>query len=817
MPKYEINVNNQKYQINTDRELTQEDFEKISSDLTSQRNIDNIKDISKNVANIGYNALRKVGHGATFWQGAHIEGLNEASGGALYNILHGKNPFKDLKQDYISGRERTKEEYEKFAEEHPYINFGSEMLGAVGTGGFLSGIGKTALKSAIPRAMAEGSLYGLGYGASNTKGKGFDPMGAVVGTGLGAGIGAGLSGLGIAGQKFLSKNGGKIKDILKSYKKFFSKNPLLENAENKGYTSFDNGGIKDYAQLKRTIEKAEEAEAKGDILASKLYRDKADKIAENQQFYWKKRKDSEEQKIIEDYVRHLYDKKSRWKNEPELINDLIDKGFNIETTFGRPNYLQAEKDGFSYGLYYKNKDGNLFIPKVVREDKTNEIAQLVEKNRINQPSKVATVGEVAADENIPYHILKTVDDWKVKASNGDKRATELLNETTNKQLPYLNNQYKNILVKDLSEVLPTIKNIGNELYKPFEKATFTVEKEPILNTIKNFRNKEVSARAEEALNKILNKTEKVVSQPTEPEIVNGWQILPKNAGNKVEVEPATMQELREARQKLYDLAEEILSVEDGRTTVNSSLGGREAMNFYNNLRKQLSEQAGKQIQGLRSADKIYSSMLEANSDLVSILGKKLDKGSSLNKILGDLRNKNMPETSNMFNNIEENLNQVSAQFKGTPYENQINKFKSLIENINDNSKLFQISYALQPQEMIQTVGKRINAKRVLKTALDEINNPQKKFYNFVKYAKAGAINEPANKSAFDFGRTTIERKAAQNRLYSKPKKPLYTEKEVNNIKNAFSDLYNSRFANILNRGGLVPKATIRTLLDKYYK
>ena len=715
MPKYTFNINNRTYNVDSERELTEQDKQSLVSDIQRQQTKQKIKDLPSNLKNTALNLGRKVGHGLTFGQGAHVEGLGNALGNALYNKLHGEETFKDFGKNYVEGRERTKKEYKQFDEEHPFLSIGAEIVGSLPTGTGLTKLTKVGKLAKIlntpTRGVLEGAGYGAAYGASNTEGKGFDTGGAVTGGIIGGTVGGGLGLLGSGirnlttkDKKDLSKIGTNIKDLVNSPEKMF----LEQKGQNLKLTP------------QEYLEKAEQAKLKGDILAENDYRQKA--------------------------------------------KQLLD---------------------------------------------------------INKKGKVATVGDVAADENIPYHLLKTVDDWKIKAEQGDARALNLLDEVSNKQFSVLNEQYKNDLVKNLSDVLPTIKNIGEEIYKPFNNATFVADDKAILSAINSIEDKAVRDRATKALNKILNKPKKVVPTQTQPEIVNGWQILPKQTTSKQISSPVTMQELREAKQELYDLAQEILeTAPDGHTTVSSSLGGQKAINYYNNLRKLISDQAGSQIEGLRAADKLYSSMLDANMSLASVLGKKLDKGNVLNKFLADLRNKSIPETSNMLNKVENKLNEVANTFKGTAYENQINKFKSLIENINDNSKLFQMSYALQPQDMIQTVGKRINTRKALKMVLDEMNNPQNNFYNFVKYAKAGAINEPAEKAASDFGRTTIERKAAQRRLFSKPKNSLFTNNEKAQINKNLLGFYNKRFRNIvnnLNNAEILPKATIRSIMQQYYK
>lgn len=730
MPKYEINVNNKKYLVDTNEELNQSDYDNLVSNIKLEQKQQQIKDLPKNLANVGYNTLRKVGQGATFGQGAHVEGIYDAYGGALYNLLHGENPFKDVKQDYVRAREQAKKDYKKFEEEHPYLSFGAEILGSIPTGGGVAGglsklskinqIAKLA-KNPITRAGVEGALYGGAYGLSNTEGKGADLTGAALGTGFGGILGAGLGALGNKAKEFWTKEGKDFKQIGQNILNI-AKNPeeiLLEKQAQKQVFKYS---------PEEYLQKAEEARIKGDILSEGLYKEKA-KLAKEVQMG---------------------------------IND----------------------------------------------------------------TKPATIGELAEDENISSHILKIGANEKQKALAGDKRAQDFVKKATDKQLYAKSGTYKDELGKNLKDVNTKISEIGDEIYKPYNNATFTVDNNRISNIINNFEKNAVNdeelavvQRAKDKLKNILNRPKTIIPAKTEPEIVNGWQILPKQTAPKEIIEPVSVQELRKVKQDLYDLAQETFDIQYGREKVNNSLGGRKAREFYDKLRQELTEQAGTQIQGLRQADNLYSSMLNANRKLVSAFGKNYANGDVVNKVLSEIRDRKAPVLSNLLEEIETDIGKDFSKLNNPFIKEQSNIFKSLMENISDNTKLLQISYSIKPQGSIPVVGKRLNTRTLFKTGYEEINAPWKKWRNFMLYSSPETINQPARQASSDLFRTTIEKKAAQKALFSKPKNNLYSQAEKQQIRNNLTGFYNRRLKDIIdliNRGGLVPKASIRAIMDKYY-
>ena len=150
---------------------------------------------------------RAIGNVATFGQASHLAGLGQGLGGAVYNLLHGENPFKDVESDYIEGREKYKQEQKKFKELNPTLNTLGEVTGAVATlpmGGAVARIPKIAQILKGANALEKGALAGAGWGASegfgqglsNTEGKGADIekaiKNAVVGGVAGGTIGTAL-------------------------------------------------------------------------------------------------------------------------------------------------------------------------------------------------------------------------------------------------------------------------------------------------------------------------------------------------------------------------------------------------------------------------------------------------------------------------------------------------------------------------------------------------------------------------------------------------------------------------------------------------
>lgn len=202
------------------KKLNEIDFEKI-------RNIgeDNLKSndntTGKEVENLAKGYAQQLVQGAAWGQAPHLAGVNNELANLpkkVYSIKNWEDAgrlYKDLGKDYVKSREQFKKESKEFEEEHPYTSLGANIIGGSLTGGALSSGLKSVVRTAIPRAMAEGGIYGLGFGGSNTEGKAFDPVGSAIGAAGGAVGGAALGGLGKLARKiFLSKNTGKVGEMI---------------------------------------------------------------------------------------------------------------------------------------------------------------------------------------------------------------------------------------------------------------------------------------------------------------------------------------------------------------------------------------------------------------------------------------------------------------------------------------------------------------------------------------------------------------------------------------------------------------------------
>lgn len=138
--------------------------------------------------------VRAAGQGLTFGFGDEAEGAVRAA--------------LDPNLDYKTARDQVRGEQSRFAEEHPVINTGLEIGGALATGGAVRGLAKggasllargaTALSNS---ALAQGAIAGAGASDSETLG----------GVAADAGIGGALGGtLGVIGGKV----GGKAAEIM---------------------------------------------------------------------------------------------------------------------------------------------------------------------------------------------------------------------------------------------------------------------------------------------------------------------------------------------------------------------------------------------------------------------------------------------------------------------------------------------------------------------------------------------------------------------------------------------------------------------------
>lgn len=216
----------------------------IANDILNSDLADKIKGYAEQAAN-----------GFLAGQAPHIVGAVQEYGNLRNKIdnLDYKGLVKDFGKTYLKGRENTKKELNEFREENPYSSTAAEILGGIGSGGAVSSMAKSVLKKAILRAMAEGSLYGGLYGASNTEGKGFDLLGATIGTIAGGAGGAALGTLGKLAKKALLSNR-KDKVITSLTPNGVPQNIMENIVEDKNVAKAVAGGdigkkVKDYSKL----------------------------------------------------------------------------------------------------------------------------------------------------------------------------------------------------------------------------------------------------------------------------------------------------------------------------------------------------------------------------------------------------------------------------------------------------------------------------------------------------------------------------------------------------------------------------------------
>ena len=257
----ELKNKNPEYSNRNDKELVESYLKRYPE----EKDLIDFTDDNK-LLNVG----RSIGQGATFGQGSHLAGLGEGVGSMAYNVINPisksaenlsrfKNPLtplKDIKQaisddytkDYEKGREDFKKEYQEFEDKNKVLALGGDLVGGlatgVGTSKYLPKMPKIVallnnskiMRSPITRAALVGSLFGGGYGASNTLGKGFDFGNSVIGAGTGALGGAALGGIGkLVGKTTQKLLGGKEKALLEEGEKALQLEgkevPQLTNAE----------------------------------------------------------------------------------------------------------------------------------------------------------------------------------------------------------------------------------------------------------------------------------------------------------------------------------------------------------------------------------------------------------------------------------------------------------------------------------------------------------------------------------------------------------------------------------------------------------
>jgi hypothetical protein len=275
MPKYTVIFNKQNYDIESQNPLTKAELDEAVDNIANQQRA--TETVGEKVQGFG----RAVGDAVTFGQAPHIAGEGKVIGGAIYDFLHGKNPLKELYNDYKSGkladtyrqgREEYKDEQKKWETLHPKANFVGQAIGTLGTlpagsavakipavAKYLKGAG--ILKKGALAGAGWGGAYGAGEGLSNTEGKGFDFENALIGGGIGAATGATLGTaipLSVMGIK------GGIKGILNVGKAITNKLKTGYKGNTEQYAVPEGVQTKTFRKLAENPEVQKEAE-RGDI------------------------------------------------------------------------------------------------------------------------------------------------------------------------------------------------------------------------------------------------------------------------------------------------------------------------------------------------------------------------------------------------------------------------------------------------------------------------------------------------------------------------------------------------------------------------
>lgn len=222
MPRYRITApDGRSITVEGAQAPTEQDIAAIFAKVPQQQQETSAQPDPYSVLDNAKYTLRAAGEGATFGLGDLVAGNMDVLASDVAGITHGKDwkerakaarnlafhafvPGASLTSDrFGKGRRAFVREQEAFAQEHPVMNFGGEMLGGLTTG--IAGAGKklatTAGQQGLKALAAEGAREGAKFGAAYGAGSGFtqDPnqlsvtdalQGAAVGIPAGAAFGA---------------------------------------------------------------------------------------------------------------------------------------------------------------------------------------------------------------------------------------------------------------------------------------------------------------------------------------------------------------------------------------------------------------------------------------------------------------------------------------------------------------------------------------------------------------------------------------------------------------------------------------------------
>lgn len=758
-------------------------FEGVGNNIANRENT-----TPKEIENLVKGYAQDLTQGAAFGQAPHLAGVtNELANlpKKVYGIKNWEDAgrlYRNLGKDYIRSREQFKQENKAFDEEHPYTSFGANIVGGLLTGGALSSVGKSVLKAAIPRAMAEGGVYGLGYGASNTEGKAFDPVGSAIGATAGAVGGAALGGLGqLARRLFLSKNTGRVGDYIRPEgTQEHSMQHILNDKEvarevakggiGKRMSEFTGEAQKSFDNARATIDNAIKQAYEGIDDKTQIGIDRdyiqsiINKVEKNVG------SDKESQKIL--------------KEAKLILQDMPQKNRV------RESFLQKSENGQGYVL----PNGQVVNP---IKDKGYLESEIRLNNRMleNSQKELNRLEKIMKD-NPNVNFDKYPDSVKFQAEQVKKEidylqkfnntAEDILNERKKMLLQKSENGKGYVLpngdvvdpIKDknlLKTELKTNSNLLKEQQKELNRLEKLIEDNPNIEWGK-YPN-DAMAQAKEIKGNI-------EYLQTFNDTIEGILDTNKNVGNKIE-----LGRLKNLKDRIYRLKNSAYKTEPTGDT--KRLVSQDIVDMLDNMYSSLSNAEKRHSPQLKYANEFYSDMKGLNEEVAKINPKGLYGEDAIARAA---TKQNKDVSGDVFQLAEGNIRKILDKY---PQVKNIDKFLTDLKKV-------QVSSNIKPDENYAT---SFTIRKIIDHFIKGGSRDQR-MQMFAQAVRDGKITKDMLNQEFRKARNIpiltdiINYHLAANKVPS-----------INNLSNIISK--SSKVNPYLERY-VLPRTTIKGILDRYY-
>ena len=766
-------------------ELDLTKFEGVGNNITKKGNT------AKEIENLAKGYAQDLTQGALFGQAPHLSGVTNELANLPKKVYGVKNwedtkrLYRDLGKDYVRSREQFKQENKAFDEEHPYSSFGANVVGGLLTGGALSSVGKSVLKTAIPRATTEGGIYGLGYGASNTEGKAFDPMGSAIGTASGAVGGAVLGGLGqLAKKLFLSKNTGRVGDYIRPEgTQEHSMQHILNDKEvarevakggiGKRMSEFTGKAQRSFDNARNTIDNAikqayEGIDDKTQIGVDRDYiQNIINKVEKNVG------SDKESQKIL--------------REAKLILQDMPQKSRT------RESFLQKSENGQGYVL----PNGDVVNP--IKDKGYLESERRLNNRLIEKSQKELSRLEKLIKDNPDIEWGKYPNDAMAQA----KEIKESIDyyKTFNNTIEDILNERKKMLVQKSENgkgyVLPNGKVVplGDEAYLKSElkvnkklleesKSEIARLEKAVEEAKKLYPDIDLSKYPDSILFQLDRERKGKEYLELFNDTIEGILNTSENVGNKIE-----LGKLKNLKDRIYRLKNSAYKTEPTGDT--KRLVSQDVVDMLDNMYSSLSNAEKKHSPQLKYANEFYSDMKKLNEEVAKINPKGL---YGEEKVAKASARQNKDVSGNVFQLAEENVRKILDKY---PQVKNIDKFLT-------NLKKVQVSSNIKPDENYAT---SFTIRKIIDHFIKGGSRDQR-MQMFAEAVRDGKITQDMLNQEFRKARNIpiltdiINYHLAANKVPS-----------INNLSNIIS---RTSKANPYLERYILPRATIKEIMQKYY-